>query len=104
MHSDGYIFSIIPDLIELKLDALNTQLFCMNIEEIGERFKGKITFWVEIDRQHLLPYGSIENVELAVKRIYKNLYNDGGVIAQCEFGPGAKPENIIQVFKIWNSF
>jgi len=104
MHSDGHIFSIIPDLIELKLDAINTQLFCMNIEEIGERFKGKITFWGETDRQHLLPYGSIENIELAVKCIYKNLYHNGGVIAQCEFGPGAKPENVIQVFKTWNSF
>ena len=104
MHSDGYILPIIGDLIEIGLDAINSQLFCMNIEEIGEKFKGKITFWGEIDRQYLLPNGSIKDIELAVKKVYENLYINGGIIAQCEFGLGAKPENIIQVFKTWNSF
>jgi len=103
MHSDGNIFTIIPELIEIGLDALNAQLFCMDIEEIGKRFKGKITFWGEIDRQHLLPYGSMKDIELAVKKVYENLYLNGGVIAQCEFGPGAKPENIQQVFKTWDT-
>lgn len=103
MHSDGNIFSIIPELVEIGLDALNTQLFCMDIEEIGKRFKGEITFWGEIDRQHLLPYGSMKDIELAVKKVYENLYLNGGVIAQCEFGPGAKPENIQQVFKTWDT-
>jgi len=45
MHSDGHIEEIYPDLIEMGVDALNSQLFCMNIEELGRRFKGKITFW-----------------------------------------------------------
>jgi len=102
MHSDGNIFSIISELVEIGLDALNSQLFCMNIEEIGNRFTGKITFWGEMDRQHLLPYGSMKDIELAVKKVYENLYFDGGVIAQCEFGPGAKPENVQQVFKTWD--
>lgn len=104
MHSDGYILPIIGDLIEIGLDAINSQLFCMDIEEIGKRFKGEITFWGEIDRQHLLPYGSMKDIELAVKKVYENLYLNGGVIAQCEFGPGAKPENVLQVFKTWDNF
>jgi hypothetical protein len=29
------------------------------------------------------------------------LYCHGGVIAQCEFGAGARPENVFQVFKTW---
>lgn len=104
MHSDGYILPIMGDLIEIGLDAINSQLFCMNIEEIGAKYKGKITFWGEIDRQYLLPFGSTRDIELAVKKVYSNLFNNGGVIAQCEFGPGAKPENIIQVFKSWLYF
>ena len=43
-HSDGHIRSIIPDLIEVGVDALNSQLFCQDIEEIGREFKGQITF------------------------------------------------------------
>ena len=101
MHSDGYIADIIPDLVELGLDALNSQIFTMDIEELGRKHAGKITFWGELDRQHLLPYGSIEDIDQAVRRVKTALYRDGGVIAQCEFGVGARPENVYQMFKTW---
>ncbi|MFP4017308.1 MAG: uroporphyrinogen decarboxylase family protein [Halanaerobiales bacterium] len=102
MHSDGHISSILGDLIEIGVDAINSQLFCMDIVEIGRRYKGQITFWGEIDRQHLLPYGSKEDIESAVKKVHDNLYQNGGIIAQCEFGPGARPENVKKVFETWN--
>ena len=101
MHSDGYIFYIYADLIELGLDAINSQLFIMDIENIGTQFGGQITFWGEIDRQHLLPKGTTEDIAGAVQRVKSALYKNGGVIAQCEFGPGAKPENVYAVFKCW---
>lgn len=102
MHSDGYILDILPDLIELGLDALNAQIFCMGVEKLSERCKGKITFWGEIDRQYLLPYGTAEEIVRAVKSVHEALYANGGIIAQCEFGPGAKPENVHLVFETWN--
>jgi hypothetical protein len=102
MHSDGNITEIIPDLIEIGIDALNSQLFCMDIEELGKKFSGKITFWGEIDRQNILPGGSLKDIENAVNFVYTNLYSNGGVIGQCEFGPAAKPENIFYVFESWN--
>jgi len=102
MHSDGQITEIIPDLIEVGIDALNSQIFCMGVKDLGQMFRGKITFWGEIDRQHLLPRGSREDIELAVKDVWLNLYAGGGVIAQCEFGPGAKPENVVAVFEAWD--
>lgn len=104
MHSDGYIMDIIPDLIELNIDALNSQIFCMGVGEIGRQFGGKMTFWGEIDRQHILPEGSRQDVVNAVSEVRDALYRDGGVIAQCEFGLGARPENIYTVFETWNSF
>ena len=103
MHSDGFITDIIPDLIEIGLDALNAQIFCMGIDELGDKFQGKLTFWGEIDRQHLLPSGSKQDIQMAVKDIWKYLYADGGIIAQCEFGLRAKPENIRTVFETWDS-
>lgn len=102
MHSDGYTLDIYPRMIELGLDAFNTQIFCMGIDQL-EQFKGKITFWGEIDRQHLLPEGSTEDIEHAVKEVYEKLWANGGCIAQCEFGPGAKPENVYTVFSTWDS-
>lgn len=102
MHSDGHILDILPDLIELGLDAINAQIFCMGPEKLGERCKGKITLWGEIDRQYLLPYGTAEEIINAVKCVKEALYDNGGVIAQCEFGPGAKPENVYLVFETWD--
>ena len=101
MHSDGYILDIIPDLIELGLDALNCQIFCMGVDKL-QPFAGKITFWGEIDRQHLLPEGEPEDIDLAVREVRSHLWRNGGCIAQCEFGPGAKGENVYQVFKSWS--
>jgi uroporphyrinogen-III decarboxylase len=103
MHSDGYIIDIFPDLIELGLDAINSQIFCMDVEKLGA-FRGKITFWGEIDRQHLLVDGDKVDIRCAVEKIQDLLYANGGVIAQSEFGPGAKPENIQTVFESWNNF
>jgi len=103
MHSDGHIIEIMEDLIEIGLDAVNSQLFCMDIEEMGKRFAGKITFWGEIDRQHILPRGTLHEVEDAVKLVHKNLCKNGGVIAQCEFSAGGNPDNIYKVFETWNT-
>lgn len=102
MHSDGYIFDIYEDLIEIGIDAINSQLFCMDIPEIGRRFRGRITFWGEIDRQHILPHGSIKEVREAVGRVVENLYlPEGGVIAQFELGAAAKLENAHAIFEAW---
>jgi len=103
MHSDGHITGILDDLIELRLDAINCQVACMGIETVGERFGGRITFWGEVDRQRLLPYGTREEVFETVRRMNALLYRNGGVIAQCEFGPGANPDNVLAVFEAWEA-
>lgn len=102
MHSDGNTLDIYPRMIDLGLDAFNTQIFCIGLDKL-EQFKGKITFWGEIDRQHLLPEGTTKQIEDAVKEVYGRLWDNGGCIAQCEFGPGAKADNVYTVFKTWNS-
>jgi len=102
-HSDGYIMDIFPDIIELGVDAINSQIFCMDLESLGKNFRGKITFWGEIDRQYLLAHGTPDEVKEAVKKVKEALCQRGGVIAQCEFGIGAKPENVYAVFEAWES-
>jgi hypothetical protein len=102
MHSDGHITAIFPDLIEIGVDAVNAQIFCMDVRELGRRFAGRITFWGEVDRQHLLPYGTPAAIATAVKAVHEALFRSGGVIAQCEFGIGARPDNVAAVFETWN--
>jgi len=103
MHSDGYITDIIEDLIEVGVNAINSQVFCMNMDELSEKFKGRITFWGEIDRQSLLPSATPAEIEEAVINFHNKLYQNGGIIAQCEFGPAAIPENVMKVFESWDS-
>jgi len=101
-HSDGYIEPIYNDLIEIGVNAINSQVFCMDIEELGRKYAGRIVFWGEIDRQHVLPFGTRDEVAAAVKRVAGNLrYNGSGVIAQCEWGVEDPMENIVAVYEAW---
>jgi hypothetical protein len=102
MHSDGHIAAIYEDLVEIGVDALNSQLYCMDLEEIGRRFKGRIAFWGEIDRQRILPFGTTDEVRAAVQRLAEALYDRrGGVMAQFEFGAGCKLENAHAAHEEW---
>ena len=101
-HSDGEISSIIGDLIEIGVDALNSQLFCMDIEKLADEYRGKITFWGEIDRQNILPFGTEDDVRAAVRRVRKAFDRGrGGIIAQCEWGLDVPYANIAAVFDEW---
>lgn len=102
-HSDGFIEPVIDDIIELGIDALNCQLFCMDIEKLARRYKGRITFWGEMDRQRLLPFANPSEIRQAVYRL-RRLFDDGrgGVIAQCEWGKDNPRENIEAVFSAWS--
>ena len=100
-HSDGNTLAILPHLIDIGVDAANLQIFCIGLENLRE-YRGKITFWGEVDRQWILPYGTAEQVESAVQSAYETLWVNGGCVAQCEFGPGAKPQNVETVLKTWS--
>lgn len=100
MHSDGHTRAIYPDLIEIGVDALNSQLFCMDIEELSAAFRGKITFYGEVDRQQILPFGTPEDVKAAVRRLRAALDDGrGGLIAQLEWGMSDPKENIEAAFE-----
>ncbi|MBN2211155.1 MAG: hypothetical protein JW709_07140 [Sedimentisphaerales bacterium] len=101
-HSDGNIEEIIGDLIDVGVDAINSQLFCMNIEKLSEKYKGKITFWGEMDRQKTLPFGTPADVKKDVWRVRRALDDGkGGLIAQCEWGKCNPAENIHAVYEAW---
>ncbi|NOZ62863.1 MAG: methyltransferase [Calditrichaeota bacterium] len=102
MHSDGYIQEIFTDLVEIGVDAINSQLFTMDFEYLRDNVKGKITFWGEIDRQHVLPSENPQQGRDAVRKVAEYLYDPtGGIVAQLEFGAGANPETVLAVFEEW---
>jgi len=102
MHSDGDITAILPDLVEVGVDALNSQLGCMDLAEVTKAAKGKLTFWGEIDRQHVLPTGAAA-VYAEVRQIAEALYDPrGGIIAQFEWGGACRADSANAVFEAWD--
>lgn len=105
-HSDGNIESIYPDLIEIGVNAINSQLFCMDIEKLGNSYAGKIAFWGEIDRQYILPFGTTEDARNAVRRVAKAMLKDKrtGIIAQFEWGIKDPIENVLAILEEWEKY
>ena len=103
MHSDGNIQSIYPDLIDIGLDAVNSQLACMDLDELMTCAKGRITFWGELDRQHVLTSNDPLIPRQAVREIASHLYDSsGGMIAQLSFDLGVVPRMVETAFEEWN--
>lgn len=94
-HSDGFIESIIEDFIDIGVDSINSQIFCMNIEELANKYHHKIAFWGEIDRQYLQVFAEPEDIRAGVRRLADAFFKYGktGFIAQCVYTKGAKEEN-----------
>jgi len=80
-HSDGVIYPIIPDLIEIGLDVLNPiQPRSMNPEKLKKEYGDKLCFWGSIDEQYTLPFGTPAEVEREVITRLKTVGKNGGLI------------------------
>ena len=80
-HSDGNIYTIIPELIEIGLDILNpVQPACMDPANLKKEFGDRLCFWGSIDEQHTLPFGSPSEVRAEVLARLKTLGRNGGLI------------------------
>lgn len=101
-HSDGYIMNLYPEFIEMGVDALNSQLWCMGVENVAEKYAGKITFWGEISRQTTLPHGTPEEIRECAKKMKELLYKNGGLIGESEVNRDVPLENIKTVLESWN--
>ena len=65
-HTDGDVFDLVPDFIEIGVDILNpiqTAAGKMaDLAELKQRYGDKLTFCGAIDTQRILPYGTPEEV------------------------------------------
>jgi len=80
-HSDGHIYPIIPELIEIGLDVLNPiQPRSMDPEKVKKEYGDQLCFWGSIDEQYTLPFGLPAEVEREVITRLKKLGKNGGLI------------------------
>ncbi len=83
-HSDGDVFPLIDDFIEIGVDILNpiqTSAGKMsNLEELKRRFGKDIVFCGGIDTHHVLPNGMPDEIRDEVRRVIDILGPGGGYL------------------------
>jgi uroporphyrinogen decarboxylase len=85
LHSDGAIYPLIPDIIEMGFDALNPiQLGAKGMGDtrrLKKEFGDALTFWGGgVDVQQFLPYAKPQEVEDEVMRRIEDLAPGGGFV------------------------
>ena len=104
MHSCGSIYQLIPDLIEIGIDAINpVQLSAKDMEtsKLKKEFGSKLSFWGgSCDSQKVLPYGNSEEIKEEVGRRINDLAPGGGFIFTSihNIQHDVPPENICTLY------
>ena len=109
-HTCGAIKPLIPDLVDIGVDALNpvqVNATGMETDKLKEDFGDEIAFWGGgIDTQKVMPTGSVKEVRQEVKLRIDDLAPGGGFV----FNPvhniqaDVPPENIIETFDTARSY
>lgn len=81
-HTDGDVFDLIEDFIEIGVDILNPiQTSAGKMSDLAglkKRYGDKLVFCGAIDTQHILPHGTSEEVKKEVRRVIDTLGEGGG--------------------------
>jgi len=106
-HSDGNLEPLIPDLIEVGIDALNpVQPECMDPAKIKQLYGEELCLSGTISIQETLPFGSVEDVRNEVEKRIVTCGCGGGLII-CPSNQAAidvKPENFVAVYETAKKF
>jgi uroporphyrinogen-III decarboxylase len=89
LHSCGKINDLLPYFIEAEIDMMNMgQPQTYGIEELGNRFAGKIAFLATSDIQKTLTSGSREKISDEVLRLVKYWATPQGGVVVFNYGMG----------------
>jgi uroporphyrinogen decarboxylase len=102
-HTDGAVRPLIPDLIEIGIDILQpvqVSATGMDSSSLKADFGDKVTFWGGMDNQHVIPYGTANDVRAEVEKRIRDFAPGGGYV----FAAGhniqfdVPPDNVVVLF------
>lgn len=101
-HVCGSIREIMPDVIEIGLDVLESvqpEAAGMDPYELKREFGRDITFWGGLGSQSTIPFGTPTEIKAEVNRLIHQMGKGGGYILSPSkaIQPGTPPENIAAV-------
>ncbi len=80
-HTDGVVYPIIPELIEIGIDVLNPiQPMAMDPAKLKNEYGEKLCFWGSMDIQRTIPYGTPDEVRDEVLLRLRTIGRGGGLI------------------------
>lgn len=107
-HSCGAVRSIIPNLINCGVDALEPLQKVIGMEPAGLKkdFGDQLCFQGGVDTQHLLPLGTPQEVKAETESIIETLNVNGGyILAPSQtFEADIPAENIMAMYEARNKF
>ncbi len=106
-HSDGQIYDVLPDFIEIGMDILNpVQITGKDLSEIKREFGEYISFWGGgCDTQNVLPFGTVDDVKKDVQQRIEKLSSNGGFIfcTVHNIQADVSPQNIMAMYETYKN-
>lgn len=107
-HSCGSVEEIIPDLVEIGLDVLESvqpEAANMDSFELKRKHGEKITFWGCVGSQSLLPFGTPDQIRRHVRKLADEMGRGGGFILAPSkpLQPETPLENAVAVIEAFSS-
>ncbi len=79
-HSDGVIYDIIPELIDIGVDILNpVQPECVDPVRLKKEYGDRLSFWGTIGTQTTMPFDTPDRVRDTVRRMIDTVGAGGGL-------------------------
>jgi uroporphyrinogen decarboxylase len=109
-HTDGDVFPLIEDFIEIGVDILNpiqTSAGSMaDLPGLKKRFGSEIVFCGAVDTHQILPHGTPEQVREEVRRVIETLGPGGGYMVSSvhTIMNDVPPENIVAMVEAVEEF
>lgn len=95
MHSDGCIHELVDDLVDKDIHVLNLQDLVNGIDWIKDRLAGKVCIDLDIDRQHVTPFGRPRDIEALIREEVTKLGSKaGGLMMIYGLYPNVPLENV----------
>ncbi len=104
-HSDGHIIEVIDQLINAGVSILNIQDRVNGLDNLNSLCKGRICIDVDVDRQHLVPFGRPKEIKEHIKHIVEKLaMKEGGLMIESEVHPPTPLRNIMAVVEAMEQY
>jgi uroporphyrinogen decarboxylase len=100
-HTCGNVSDIIPDLIEIGLNVLESvQPEAMDVCGLKKGYGKDLTFWGGLGSQSIIPFGTPEEIRAQVSRLCRALGKEGGyILAPAKpLQPETPTENAVEAF------